>query len=249
MKKMVFILLLLSFSLSISIKTFSYPSNFLSTERLENIIKDVSLLTLGSLGNLSLVVEVGRYVGAYVKNKGYTYYLIGPLDSLSEDDDDYFYRVNKSPFITADIYEKLAIGISAAGVVPVFDGRGKIDTYIVSSIITRKITYPVLVDSQDKINLLRNLGYKSVFILESQGEYRFFDGKYTPLYWKIKIPDGESLRKDVLLNSIIYLGPGSIQVKIPFVKTGVVVFSDDTFVIEQAKKILEKKSGPGRVPW
>ncbi|MFN6991942.1 MAG: hypothetical protein ACK4MM_04385, partial [Fervidobacterium sp.] len=117
-----------------------WKKDFLSTDRLEHLLKDVSLLTLGSLGNLTLAYDVGRYVANIVKTQGYSYYLIGPLDTLSIDDTDHFYRVNKSPFITADVYEKFALGLSSSGVIPVFDGRGNIDVNLVKSLITRKLT-------------------------------------------------------------------------------------------------------------
>lgn len=252
MKKTVCTLLLLSFFLSTSFSANFYnfySKKFISDERLEYILKDVSLLTLGSLGNLSLIIDVGKYVGAHVKNQGYAYYIMGPIDSLSIDDEDYFYRVNKSPFITADVYEKFATGLSIAGVVPVFDGRGKIDTNLVSSLITRKLTYPVIVESSGKANLLRNLGYTGVFILETSDGYEFLNGRYTPLYWSISLPNGESIRRNVLLNSIIYISQGDIKIKKPFSNNGIVVFSDEEFVIEEAKKILGKKAGPGRIPW
>ncbi len=242
-----FFTLLLIFSLN----TFGEPrvTKFLYVKRLEEIVKDVSLLTLGSLGNTLLAMDVGRYVGSVVKSLGYSYYLLGPLDTLSSDDSDYYYRVHKSPYITADIYDKFALGLSNAGVIAVFDGRGKIDTNLVSSLITRKLTYPVLVEEEAKANLLKTLGYKGVFIIENDGEYAFFNSFPIKLYWSIEILDIEALRKRVLLNSIIYLSPGKIQVKVPFATSGVVVYSDDDFVLEEAKKVLEKRAGPGRVPW
>ncbi|HOA17284.1 MAG TPA: hypothetical protein PKI47_05170, partial [Fervidobacterium sp.] len=97
------------------------------------------------MGNLSLATDLGKYVGSLLKSEGYDYYVLGPLDTLSIDDDDYFYRVNKSPFITADLYDKFATGLTAAGIIPIFDGRGKMDTYLISSLVTRKLTYPVIV--------------------------------------------------------------------------------------------------------
>ena len=60
---------------------------------------------------------------------------------------------------------------------------------------------------------------------------------------------GEDIRKEILLNSILYISDGEIRVKKPFSKSGVVVYSDDAFVIEEAKSILKKHAGPGRIPW
>lgn len=256
MMKMACFLLLLSFSLSIFSNSESYwgysgfwKDDFLSTERLEEILKDVSLLTLGSLGNYTLVQEVGRYVANVVKDKGYYYYLIGPLDTLSQDDPDYFYRVNKSPFITADVYEKFALGLSSSGVMPVFDGRGTININLVKSLITRKLTLPTLVEDEAKAELLRSLGYKTTFLVQIKNGYKFLNGKFVYLPSSRGVIDGEKLRRNILLNSIIYISLGEIYIKKPFVTKGVIVFSDEDFVIKEAQKVLEKKSGPGRVPW
>lgn len=248
MKKMAFSLLLLSFSLSIFANS---PNSTIQicTTRLEEIVDDVSLLTLGSMGNLSLATDLGKYVGSLLKSEGYDYYVLGPLDTLSIDDDDYFYRVNKSPFITADLYDKFATGLTAAGIIPIFDGRGKMDTYLISSLVTRKLTYPVIVEDEGKANLLRNLKYKATFIVEGKDGYTFLNGGPTSLYWTIDVPSGEETRKQILLNSILYISDGEVQVKKPFSKGGVVVYSDDAFVIEEAKSILKKHAGPGRIPW
>ncbi|HCI28885.1 MAG TPA: hypothetical protein DE117_01695 [Fervidobacterium sp.] len=248
MRKMVFSLLLLSCSLNILGSPIN-KSVQINSSRLESIISDVSLLTLGSLGNLSLATEVGKYVGGVLKSRGYAYYVLGPLDTLSEDDDDYFYRVNKSPFITADVYDKLATGLTAAGIIPVFDGRGKIDTYLVSSLVSRKLTYPVIVEDEGKANLLRNMKYSATFIIEEEEGYIFLNAVPVSLYWMISISDASNIRKQVLLNSILFISEGEVQVRKPFSKSGVVVYSSDDFVIEEAKAIMKKKVGPGRIPW
>jgi len=248
---MAFSLLLLSFFLTIFANSpnLTIQISTISTTRLERIVDDVSLLTLGSLGNLSLATDLGKYVGSLLKSQGYDYYVLGPLDTLSVDDDDYFYRVNKSPFVTADLYDKFATGLTAAGIIPVFDGRGKIDTYLISSLVTRKLTYPVIVENEGKANLLRNLKYKATFIVEEEGGYVFLNGVPASLYWTIDMPNGESIRKQILLNSILYISDGEIQVKKPFSKSGVMVYSSDDFVIEEAKSILKRRAGPGRIPW
>ncbi|AMW32327.2 hypothetical protein SAMN04488510_10849 [Fervidobacterium changbaicum] len=229
--------------------TIKLQSNVICTLRLEEIIADVSLLTLGSLGNISLAQDIGKYVGWYVKSRGFSYYIVGPLDTLSIDDEDYFYRVNKSPYITADVYEKFSAGLSIAGIIPVFDGTGKIDANLISSLITRKLTYPVLVEDQGKATLLQNLGYRGTFIVRIGDRFTFLNGLPKMLYWSIKPPEIESLRRSVLLNSIIYISPGEINVRKPFSTSGVVVYSADQFVISEARIALEKKSAPGRIPW
>lgn len=263
MMRMACFLLLISFSLSIFSNSAVLPSlsdslnyeigywkkDFLSTDRLEHLLKDVSLLTLGSLGNLTLVYDVGRYVANIVKAQGYFYYLVGPLDTLSIDDTDYYYRVNKSPFITADVYEKFALGLSSSGIMPVFDGRGNVDINLIKSLITRKLTIPTLVEDEAKAEFLRQLGYRTTFIVQIQEGYKFLNGKFIYLSWSRSKIDGENLRRNILTNSIIYISPGEINVKSVFSTKGVVVFSDEDFVIKEAQKVLEKKSGPGRVPW
>jgi len=224
-------------------------ASLICTQRLEEIIEDISLLTLGSLGNTLLAQDVGKYVGWYVKSKGFSYYLVGPLDTLSVDDEDYFYRVHKSPYITADIYEKFSTGLSIAGVIPIFDGRGKIDPNLISSLVTRRLTYPVLVEDEGKAILLRNLGYAAVFITKDKDGFLFLNGVPAKLYWSTKPPEFETLRRAVLINSVIYISQGEIHVRKPFVTTGVVVYSNDEFVIPEAKKAIERQFAPGRVPW
>jgi len=224
-------------------------AGLICTQRLEEIIEDVSLLTLGSLGNTLLAEEVGKYVGWYVKSKGFSYYVVGPLDTLSVDDEDYFYRVHKSPYITADIYEKFSTGLSIAGVIPIFDGRGKIDLNLISSLVTRRLTYPVLVEDEGKAILLRNLGYAAVFITKDKDGFLFLNGVPAKLYWSTKPPEFETLRRAVLVNSVIFISQGEIHVRKPFVTTGVVVYSNDEFVISEAKKAIERQFAPGRVPW
>uniref|UniRef100_A0A7V4KEY3 Uncharacterized protein n=1 Tax=Fervidobacterium pennivorans TaxID=93466 RepID=A0A7V4KEY3_FERPE len=231
------------------IGTLKIQTGLICTQRLEEIIEDISLLTLGSLGNTLLAQDVGKYVGWYVKSKGFSYYLVGPLDTLSVDDEDYFYRVHKSPYITADIYEKFSTGLSIAGVIPIFDGRGKIDVNLISSLVTRKLTYPVLVEDEGKANLLRNLGYSALFIKKDKDVFLFLNGVPAKLYWSTKPPELDTLRRAVLINSVIYISQGEIHIRKPFATTGVVVYSSDEFVILEAKKAIEKRTAPGRVPW
>lgn len=223
--------------------------NDVSDLRLEAFLKDVSLLTLGSLGNLTLVHDVGRYVGSVLKSRGYSYYMIGPLDTLSQDDADYFYRVHKSPYIVAEVYEYFATGLGVAGVVAVFDGRGRVDPTLVSALSSRKLTYPVVVEDEGKANLLSALGLRTVFIKFENGEYKFLNGDPVQLFWSIEPFDGTELRRQLLLNSIIYISRGEIQVKRAFARSGVVVYSNEDFVLAEAQRVLQRGSGPGRLPW
>ncbi|WP_241498733.1 hypothetical protein [Fervidobacterium thailandense] len=216
---------------------------------LESFLKDVSLLTLGSLGNLGLAFDVGRYVGNVVRSMGYYYYVIGPLDTLSQDDPDHFYRVHKSPFITAEVYEYLSQGLGSSGVIAVLDGRGKIDAGLIGALNNRKLTLPTIVEDRSKADLLVNLGFNTSFILVQDGGYTFLNGAPKILYWSSAMLDADELRRKVLSNAIIYLSPGEIQVRKTFARSGVVVFSDEPFVLELAKKVLESRSAPGRVPW
>ncbi|MFN6991874.1 MAG: hypothetical protein ACK4MM_04040, partial [Fervidobacterium sp.] len=90
---------------------------------------------------------------------------------------------------------------------------------------------------------------RTTFIVQVPDGYKFLNGKFIYLFWSRSEIDGEKLRRDILTNSIIYISPGEIKVKVVFLTKGVVVFSDEDFVIKEAQKVLEKKSGPGRVPW
>lgn len=223
--------------------------NLVCVQPLESFLKDISLLTLGSLGNLGLAFEVGKHIGNVVRAMGYSYYVVGPLDTLSQDDPDPFYRVHKSPFITAEVYEYLTLGLGTSGVIAVLDGRGKVDPSLISALNNRKLILPTLVENQAKANFLRNLGFNTTFILVDDGTYTFLNGAPKTLYWSSVKSDADELRRRVLSNAIIYLSPGEIQVKRAFVRSGVIVFSDEPFILELAKRALEGRSAPGRVPW
>ncbi|WP_228288112.1 hypothetical protein [Thermosipho ferrireducens] len=207
-------------------------------------------MTLGSLGDLTLAFEAGYYTGVILKSKGYDYYVIGSLDTLSQDDATPLNRVNASPFITAYVYELMGKGLSAAGVVPIIDGRGKIEKSIVVSLVTRKAMFPVLVENQSKKLYLENLGYKGRILiydsLESSVErLKFF---WTPIYNR---QDIEKTRLEILLNSIVMISRGGdVHVKEPFVKDGILVFSDEPEIISRAYDVLKGyETAPGRIPW
>jgi len=223
--------------------------NFVCVQPLESFMKDISLLTLGSLGNLGLVFEVGKHVGNMVRAMGYYYYVIGPLDTLSQDDPDPFYRVHKSPFITAEVYEYLTLGLGTSGVIAVLDGRGKVEPGLINALNNRKLILPTLVEDQTKASFLRNLGFNTIFIIVGDGLFALLNGTPKTLYWSSVKSDADELRRRVLSNAIIYLSPGEIQVRKAFAKSGVIVFSDEPLILEVAHVALECRSAPGRVPW
>ncbi len=209
-------------------------------------------MTLGSLGKIQLAYDVGLYIGKHLKNEGYDYYVIGPLDILHKDAEDYFYRVNKSPYVTAQVYEEFGRGLSVAGVIPVYDGRtSRIDSELFSTIERRYITYPILVDSIKTIETFRKVfSFEGNFIVKNGEQYEFYNFYPFVLSWNYEREiDGNKLRLEVLSNAIIYISRGEIKIKEIFGRSGVIVFSDDPEILTLGKQILEKGSGPGRVPW
>lgn len=238
--KMVFMLLfLIIFQTLFPAKIAKIPLN--------DILKDVSLLCLGSLGDLTLSYDAGLAAGYLLKQQGYDAYVVGTLDTLSKDDKDPLNRVNVSAFITAHVYSLFARGLATAGIIPIFDGT-ILDKEVVVSLNTRDATYPIVVDSEVKKNLLSELGYNgSVFLSNEIGKY--IDG--IKLSWKITNVDVESIRKKLLKNSIVKLSnEKQIYINQPFVESGLLVFSNDPEILRFAKDILDGyENALGRRPW
>lgn len=240
MMKMVFMLLFLVIFQTL------FPANIAEIP-LNEMLKDVSLLCLGSLGDLTLSYDAGLAAGYILKLQGYDAYVVGTLDTLSKDDKEPLNRVNVSAFITAHVYSLFARGLSTAGVIPIFDGT-ILDKEVVVSLNTRDATYPIVIDSKVKKTLLSELGYKgSVFLKDEIEKYI----ESIKLSWKITNIDVEGIRKKLLKNSIVKLSDEKqIHINQPFIESGLLVFSDDPEILRFAKDILEGyENALGRRPW
>lgn len=216
---------------------------------LQNVLKDVSLLCLGSSGNLTLAKDIGIAVGKILKEKGVTYYVFGSFDVLRITDTDPLAKVSTSPYITAQVLSLFAEGLSTAGVVPVFSAAGEVNEQVISALITRKATYPVMVESAEKYERLKRLGYTTTLVIDTEGNVLV--GKPLKFSWSYeKEIDYESLRKEVLENSIVLLNRNvkKISVNDPW-SGGVLVFSDEEWLLKIAQDVLDGRRAPtGRAP-
>ncbi|ABR30393.1 hypothetical protein SU69_02695 [Thermosipho melanesiensis] len=212
---------------------------------LENILKNVSLICLGSLGDLTLSYNAGVAAGYILKNEGYDAYVVGVLDSLSIDDKEPFHRVNSSAFITAHVYSLFSKGLLTAGVIPLFNGK-IIDTEIIYSLNTRNATYPIFVESELELKKIKEMGYKGTVILKEDLEDYIDKIK---LFWKIKSLNTEDIRIKILKNSAIWLGgEKKIYINEIFRESGLIIFSKD--ILDYAQDVLDGYKQPtGRKPW
>ncbi|WP_233185632.1 hypothetical protein [Thermotoga sp. SG1] len=216
---------------------------------LQNILKGISLLCLGSSGNLNLSRDVGIAVGKILKEKGVSYYVFGSFDVLRRIDPDPLLKVSTSPYITAQILSLLAEGLSIAGVVPVFNAAGPVNDQVIISLVTRKATYPVMVENMEKYEYLKKLGYTTTLVIDTEGNVLV--GRPLKFSWFYeKEIDYEGLRRKVLESSVVLLDKDKkkISVNDPW-GGGVLVFSDEEWLLKIAQDVLNGKRNPtGRVP-
>ncbi|MCD6551860.1 hypothetical protein [Thermotoga sp.] len=216
---------------------------------LQNVLKDVSLLCLGSSGNLILSKDVGIAVGKILKERGVSYYIFGSFDVLKRTDPDPLSKVSTSPYITAQVLSLLAEGLSIAGVVPVFNATGLVNDQVVTALITRKATYPVMVENMEKYEYLKRLGYTTTFVIDTKGN--ILVGRPVKFSWAYEEGiDYETLRRKVLESSIVLLDKDTkkISVNDPW-GGGVLVFSDEEWLLKIAQDVLNGKRNPtGRMP-
>ncbi len=216
---------------------------------LQQILKDVSLLSLGCNQNLEVARDVGHVVGMIARFYGYQYVVIGTLDLLSENDLDPLGKISRSPYISAQVIMNLADGLVNSGVLPILRAREKVNQDLVRILINRKAIYPVFVQNKDMIVELEKLGYKATFVLPDgslKGRLPFLKNSL-----EIDLSEVEIVRKKVLSGAIVLLGRASneIHVNKPFEKSGVLVFSNEDWLIELANQVLQGlKSPTGRSP-
>ncbi len=249
-------LTLYSQALSISKVEFleEIPDGFVSSYAvlrvpLQALMKDVSLLCLGSSGNLSLAFEVGYAIGTELRDLGVNALVFGCLDTLDGSDEDPLSRVSSSPYITVRVLEYLAYGLSSAGVVPVIDGSGSIDLETVKALKSRGLYLPVYIDEPFKADILVSMGYDTVFF---DGK-TFLNSKPPVFKWRgDRKVDFEKLRREVLSRSIVVMNPNSsgIAVNDPFSNSKVLIFSNEDWLLKLAKEVEAGKKPPtGRKTW
>ncbi len=216
---------------------------------LQRLMRDVSDLCLGVNGNMSVARDVAEAVGIEMKDLGVDAIIFGTLDTLSRDDKDPLKRFSTSPYITARLIQFMAEGFSNAGILPVLDGRGKIDESVVKALLEAKATYPVFVENSSKMDILRSLGYDGMFYTK-EGP---LNGREIALGWKsFRNIDVEKLRKEVLEKSVVILNPfgRGISVNDPKADSKVLIFSADDWLFEIARKVEKGEMPPtGRKVW
>jgi len=216
---------------------------------LRRLMRDVSDLTLGVNGNMNIAKDVAEAVGIEMKKMGIDAIIFGTLDTLSKDDEDPLKRFSTSPYITARIIQLMAEGFSNAGIMPIIDGRGKIDENVVKALVESKDTYPVFVENTTKADSLKALGYDGFFYSEDGP----IEGKEISLNWKsFKKLDFENIRKEALKRAIVILNPfgKGISVNDPKADSKVLIFSADEWLYEMARKVEKGEMPPtGRRVW
>ncbi|ABV33100.1 conserved hypothetical protein [Pseudothermotoga lettingae TMO] len=216
---------------------------------LQVLLKDISLLSMGCNQNLDIARDVGYFAGMVARSYGFNYVAFGTLDTLDELDPNPVDRISRSPYITAQVITYLAEGFVNSGVIPVVNATGNIDAEVVRALVNRKAIYPSLVESENKIQKLIDLGYETVFVLVD-GSVK---GKLPNLRidTKVNLSEIEQIRKKVLEGAIVLLSRSEeiINVNQPFSKTGVLVFSNEEWLLEQAKEVIRGSRIPtGRAP-
>jgi len=216
---------------------------------LQKLVKDVCLLSLGCNQNLEIARDVGFVAGMVARSNGFEYVVFGTLDTLDESDPDPLDRVSRSAFITAQVLTYLGEGLFNSGVLPILNGSGIIDPDVVRALISRKTIYPIFVENESKIDRLRQLGYDAVYVT-ADGTIK---GKLPRNNVKLNIDLStvENVRRKALEGAVVILSRSEkiVNVNQPFAKSGVLIFSDEEWLIKIAKEVLDgQRPSTGRVP-
>lgn len=216
---------------------------------IQKLVKDVSLLSLGCNQSLEIAREVGFVAGMVARSYGFEYVVFGTLDTLDEFDSNPLDRISRSAFITAQVLTYLGEGLFNSGVIPILNGLDKIDPDVIRALISRKAFYPVFVENETKIDRLRQFGYDAVCV--------FVDGTVNGKLPKNKVDLSidlsivENVRRQVLEGAIVLLNRSEkiINVNEPFAKTGVLIFSNEEWLLTLAKQVLDgNRPSTGRIP-
>lgn len=216
---------------------------------LQEIVKDVSLLSLGCNQNLEIARDVGFVAGMVARSYGFEYFVFGTLDTLDESDPNPLDRISRSAFITAQVLTYLSEGLFNSGVIPVLNGLDRTDPDVVKALINRKAILPTLVENEPKAEKLTRLGYDTLFV--------FMDGKTNgklpknKLDLSVDLSTVESIRRRVLEGAIVLLSRSDkiVNVNRPFAKAGVLIFSGEEWLVEIAKQVLDgNRPSTGRIP-
>ncbi|MEN3007705.1 MAG: hypothetical protein ABDH53_01415 [Pseudothermotoga sp.] len=216
---------------------------------LQTLLKDVSLLSLGCNQNLEIARDASYAAGMLARSYGFEYVVFGTLDVLTDNDPMPLHKISRSPFITAQVLSYMIEGFLSAGVVPILNATTKINADLIKALLNRKISCPALVDNEEKVRYLRDQGFNVTFITV-QGHVL---GKLPTLNVKppVDVSEAERIRKKVLEGAIVLLNRSvnKISVNNPFERAGVLVFSDEEWLIKLAEQVLRgERPSTGRLP-
>lgn len=216
---------------------------------LQRILKDVSLLALGCNQNVEIARDVAYAAGMVARSYGFDHVVFGTLDVLTDNDPNPLGKISRSPFITAQIISLMIEGFVSAGVMPILNATRRINLDVVRSLLARKTSCPTLVEDEGKANRLREIGFNVAFITEN-GELL---GRLPSLNVKppIDLSDVERIRRKVLEGAIVLLNRSvsKISVNDPFMRAGVLVFSDEEWILKLAEQVLKgERPSTGRAP-
>ncbi|MGB9829865.1 MAG: hypothetical protein ACPLPG_07080 [Thermotoga caldifontis] len=216
---------------------------------LQSILKDVSLLALGCNQNIEIARDVAYAAGMVARSYGFEYVVFGTLGVLVENDPDPLCRISRSPFITAQVLSYMIEGFISAGIVPIINATGNVNADVVRSLLNRKMSSPALVENEQKANQLRELGFNVVFVtLDGQVFGRLPRLNVKP---PTNLQEVERIRRKALEGAIVLLNRSinRIAVNNPFERAGVLVFSDEEWILNLAQQVLRgERPSTGRIP-
>lgn len=206
-------------------------------------------MSLGCNQNLEIARDVAYVAGMLARARGFEYVVFGTLDVLTDNDPTPLDKISRSPFITAQVLSYMIEGFTSAGVVPILNATAKINVDTVRALLNRRISCPALVDNEEKTRQLRELGFDVAFVT-IQGQTF---GRLPILTVKPPVDTGEveTVRKRVLEGAIVLLSRSvnKISVNNPFERAGVLVFSNEEWLIRLAEQVLRgERPSTGRAP-
>ena len=184
----------------------------------EDILKDVSYLSLGSCSKTFLSRELGNLIGRILSSKGYDFCICGRVERLRRDVKDPWNYVSSSPYMVSTILRDLYLGLISAGVFPVMDGRYGLNESVITSLRMKKFFPGVLLDDEDEVKKLKELNYIAPILLLKDGKI-YFEFPSHPadimrLKWKDvewKKEELERLRMDILSSSIVLVKRSRVE--------------------------------------
>lgn len=188
----------------------------------DDMIRDVSFLSLGSSSKAFLAEEIGFLLGVKLRTYGIDFCVTGFPLTLSTNREkfplpskDY---VSSSPYITTQILQLYYLGLIRSGVFPVIDGSKGFEMSVINSMKSRGIYLPILI-LEEQYEKFKILDYDVPVILKVKDKILCKDDidfvKYIKLNWTLKIEDLDlkiqELRLEILKSSIVLVKRGRFK--------------------------------------